>query len=170
MALGLLTDRLAEDGIEPILVGGAALALYTAGGYTTADVDLALPSSSEVEAAFAELGFRKVGRHWQREDLDLLFEAPAPEGLPGEEAPRLELEVEGLRVVVIGLEDLLLDRLRAWVHWRSEEDGRWSRRLVDLHRERIDWRYLEGKIDEDPDEARALRELRGPSEPGSSDS
>jgi hypothetical protein len=34
-ALGLLTERLAEAGIEPILVGGTALAFYTAGGYAT---------------------------------------------------------------------------------------------------------------------------------------
>lgn len=34
----------------------------------------------------------------------------------GEDAPRTEVEVDGLRVVVLGVEDLLIDRLRAWVH------------------------------------------------------
>lgn len=160
VALGLLTERLAEDGIEPILVGGAALALYTAGGYATSDVDLALPVSAAVEAAFAELGFRKSGRHWERADLDLLFEAPAPAGLPGEDAPRLEVEVDGLRVVVVGIEDLLIDRLRAWVHWQSDEDGRWARRLVELHRGRMDWGYLEGKVAGDEAERAGLAELR----------
>lgn len=60
------------------------------------------------------------------DDLDLLFEAPAPAGLPGEDAPRTEVEVDGLRVVIIGVEDLLIDRLRAWVHWKSAEDERWT--------------------------------------------
>lgn len=56
VALALVTDRLAEDGIEPILVGGAALELYTSGGYATGDVDLALPLAPEVDRAFADLG------------------------------------------------------------------------------------------------------------------
>lgn len=159
LALGLLTDRLAEDDIEPILVGGAALELYTAGGYATKDVDLALPNSPEVDRAFAELGFDKEGRYWYREDLDLLFEAPAPAGLPGETAPRTVLEIEGLRVVVVGVEDLLVDRIRAWVHWRSDEDGRWARRLALLYAEELDWEYVRRRTKGEPLEREAFEEL-----------
>lgn len=160
IALGLLTDRLAEIAIEPILVGGAALELYTAGGYATGDVDLALPNIPEVDAAFASLGFSKQGRFWVRPELDLYFEAPAPAGLPGEDAPRTEIEIEGLRVVVIGLEDLLLDRLRAAVHWRSEEDRRWARRLALLHAESLDWRYVSERAAADAGERALVAELR----------
>ncbi len=77
-ALGVLTERLAEEGVEPILVGGLALEFYTAGGYSTGDVDLALPRSPAVDAAFADLGFAREGRFWIRPELDLFFEAPAP--------------------------------------------------------------------------------------------
>ena len=156
LALGLLTRELAPLGIEPILVGGAALEFYTAGGYATYDVDLALPSGSDVDAAFARLGFEKEGRFWRHAVFDLLFEAPAPAGLPGEDAMRTEVDVEGLRVVVIGIEDLLIDRLRAWVHWRSEEDGRWTRRLAGLHGDRLDWGYLRNRTRQIPEEAAAL--------------
>jgi hypothetical protein len=156
LALGLLTDRLAAEGIEPILVGGAALDFYTAGGYTTGDVDLALPRGPAVDAAFSELGFRPQGRFWVREDLDLLFEAPAPAGLPGETAARTIVELDGLRIVVIGIEDLLLDRLRAAVHWRSDEDRRWARRLALLHAERLDRAYLAAKVAAEPAERAAL--------------
>ena len=159
VALGLLARRLEADRIEPILVGGAALEFYTAGGYATKDVDLALPSGPEVDTAFADLGFEKEGRFWYRSDLDLLFEAPAPAGLPGEDAPRTVIGVDGLRIVIVGIEDLLMDRLRAWVHWRSDEDGRWTRRLALLHRERIDWHYLRRCTAPVPDEARALEEI-----------
>jgi len=156
LALGLVADRLAEEGIEPILVGGAAMEFYTAGGYSTGDVDLALPLGPPVDRAFAELGFRKQGRFWVREDLDLLFEAPAPAGLPGETAPRTVVELEGLRIVVIGVEDLLLDRLRAAVHWRSEEDQRWARRLGLLYADRLDRAYLREKTAAQPAESAAL--------------
>lgn len=160
VALALAADRLAEDGFEPILVGGAALEVYTAGGYATGDVDLALPTAPEVDRAFADLGFRKQGRFWLRDDLDLVFEAPAPAGLPGETAPRTVLSVEGLRVVVIGIEDLLLDRVRGAVHWRSDEDRRWARRLALLHGERIDWRYLAEKTAENRGERAEIGKLR----------
>ena len=156
IALGLLAKQLAPHGIEPILVGGGALEFYTAGGYATKDMDLALPVAPEVDAAFAALGFEKEGRYWYRSDLDLLFEAPAPAGLPGEDAPRTEVEVDGLRVVIIGIEDLLIDRLRAWVHWNSDEDGRWTRRLALLYPDRIDWLYVRERTGKIPEEAAAL--------------
>ena len=159
-ALGALTERLAADGVEPILVGGFALSFYTAGGYSTSDVDLALPNTPEVDAAFADLGFEKDGRFWIRPELDLYFEAPAPPGLPGEDAPRTRLEIDGLPVVVIGREDLLLDRLRAWVHWTSAEDERWCRRLVAMYASRLDWTYLAAKVEGDAGERTALDDLR----------
>lgn len=159
LALGLLARELAPLDIEPILVGGAALEFYTAGGYATYDVDLALPGGPDVDAAFARLGFEKEGRFWRHAGLDLLFEAPAPAGLPGEHAERTEVEVEGLRIVVIGVEDLLIDRLRAWVHWRSEEDGRWTRRLAGLHGDQLDWGYLRERTRQIPEEAAALQSL-----------
>ena len=166
LALGLLTARLAPSGIEPILVGGGALEFYTAGGYATHDMDLALPHGPDVDAAFAEMGFRKEGRFWYHADLDLLFEAPAPAGLPGEDAPRTEVELDGLRVVILGVEDLLIDRLRAWVHRKSEEDGRWARRLAHLYAQRLDWRCLQERTSATPEEAEALqqveREVRRP--------
>lgn len=140
-------------------MGGAALEFYTAGGYATGDIDLALPSGKDVDAAFADMGFRKEGRFWLHDDLDLLFEAPAPAGLPGEDAPRTEVEVDGLRVVIIGVEDLLIDRLRAWVHWKSAEDERWTRRLARLYADRIDWSYLRGRTGDTPEEAAALRDV-----------
>jgi hypothetical protein len=160
VALGLVTDRLREDGLEPILVGGAALEFYTAGGYSTGDVDLALPSCAEADAAFASLGFAKEGRYWVRDDLDLLFEAPAPGGLPGETAPRTRVEIDGLEIVILGIEDLLLDRLRGSVHWQSDEDGRWARRLALLYADRLDWAYLQEKTAGEPGEPEALAKLR----------
>jgi hypothetical protein len=159
VALGLLTDRLAPAGITPILVGGFALELYTSGGYGTKDVDLALPLVPEVDDAFAELGFSKEGRYWYREDLDLLFEAPAPADLPGEDAPRTEIRIDGLRVVVLGVADLLLDRLRGWVHWQSLEDRRWAGRLAQLYADELDWSYLRAKTAREPAEAAGLAAL-----------
>ncbi len=159
VALGALTALLAKDGIEPILVGGCALEVYTDGGYTTGDVDLALGSGPEVDNAYTCLGFEKHGRFWIREELELVFESPAPPGLPGETAPRTILDVDGLRVVVLGVEDLLLDRLRAWVHWKGDEDGRWASRLVAIYAGDLDWAYLRERVRSDDAESAALKRL-----------
>lgn len=159
IALGFLTKALAPHGIEPILVGGGAMEFYTAGGYATSDVDVALPACPEVDAAFADLGFAKEGRYWVREDLDLLFEAPAPAGLPGENAARTEIEIGDLRIVVIGIEDLLLDRVRGWVHWQSSEDERWARRLAFLYADRLDWQYLRDRTKQVAEEVDAVAQL-----------
>lgn len=160
IALGVVSDRLRLDGLEPILVGGPAVEFYTAGGYATKDIDLALPHGPKTDAAFAELGFAKEGRYWYRDDLDLLFGAAAPAGLPGETAPRTEISVDGLKVVIIGVEDLIIDRLRMWVHGNSPEDGRWASRLVQLYATEVDWNYLESTVAPFPRDAAALAELR----------
>ncbi len=160
VALAILSERLRQDDLEPILVGGAAVEFYTAGGYATKDLALALPHCPEVDKAFADLGFTKEGRYWYREDLDLLFEAPAKAGLPGETAPRKRVLVDGMEVVILGIEDLIIDRLRVWVHGQSDEDGRWARRLVLLYSEELDWGYLEEKTAPYAEEKVALAELK----------
>ncbi|MBM3271613.1 MAG: hypothetical protein FJZ01_28590 [Candidatus Sericytochromatia bacterium] len=160
VALGIVSDRLREIGLEPILVGGGALEYYTAGGHATGDVDLALPHGEDVDRAFADLGFAKEGRFWIRDDLELYFEAPAPAGLPGEDAPRTVVEVDGMKVVIIGLEDLLMDRVRAWVHWNSAEDYRWSVHLAAVYADRLDWDYLASRASDNPEERAALQRLR----------
>ena len=39
-------------------------------------------------------------------------------------------------------EDLIMDRLRGYVHWQSMSDGEWAGRLIALHEASIGWEYL----------------------------
>ena len=129
-------------------------------------MDLALPAAPEVDFAFAALGFEKEGRYWYHAEFDLLFEAPAPAGLPGEDAPRTVVEIDGLRVVITGIEDLLIDGLRAWVHRKSDEDGRWTRRLALLYPDRIDWGNVRQRTSGISEDADALSRLEREVRPG----
>ncbi len=109
------------DDPKPILVGGAAVELYTGGAYTTGDLDFVGSVPATVAKALAEAGFERRGRHWIHDPGQIFLEFPAS-GLDwGEEA--ITLEVEGERIVVVEPEALVADRLAAWQVWESPQDG-----------------------------------------------
>jgi hypothetical protein len=139
--LGVITSALSPYGVRPILIGGGAVEYYTFGGYTTRDTDLAVADHQRLDEILGRLGFRRLGRFWMRDDLDSVIEAPAG-ALAGEEAPLTAVEVDGLTAFVLGVEDLVIDRLNGFVHWHWRADGRWAERLIALHGADMDWAYL----------------------------
>lgn len=141
-ALSLVSAAFRPLGHELVLVGGAALEFYTRGGYATKDLDVALPTGPDVDAVFDALGFEKEGRYWFRGDLGLLIEAPAAPGVPDAVSTFTDLEIGNRRLRILGVGDVLLDRVRAALHWESDEDARWATRLSRLHREAIPWDAL----------------------------
>ena len=143
----LLTRALEPRGIRPIVVGGNALEFYTLGGYATGDLDLIVGAVEPVALLLQRWGFERAGRHWYSESLDLAVEIPGG-SLAGDLARLTVVEVEGLAAYVIGVEDLVIDRLNAYVHWRSEEDGRWAQELLILHETTVDWDYLTARARE----------------------
>jgi len=141
---GLITGRLVEKGKPaPVLIGGLALSYYTREVYFTADIDLAYADREALDEVLRELGFVRKGRYWVHPGLDIAVEAPAS-GLAGEEAQRETVELEGgLSCVVIGLEDLIIDRMNACKHWKSETDCEMTELLIARYGREIDWDYLE---------------------------
>jgi len=146
--IGMLTRELEKKGIKPILVGGNALELYSLGGYATADVDLVCRDSKAVGEFLEKLGFRKEGRFWISEELDMAIEVPDIT-LAGSMDKVEVFEIEGYNVYVIGKEDLIVDRLNACVFWKSKEDCRWVKELILLYYDRIDWEYLKKRCEEE---------------------
>jgi hypothetical protein len=142
--LGVITEALKADGIRPILIGGCALEYYTFGGYATRDIDVVVSDYQRLGEVMDELGFERRGRYWLRSDLEILLEAPAAD-LAGETAPLTVVELDDLMCYIIGVEDLIIDRLNGYVHWGWEDDRRWVGRLLVLHADTVDWAYLEGR-------------------------
>jgi hypothetical protein len=162
LVAGLITRVLEDRGKPaPVLVGGLALSYYTREVYFTADIDLAYVDGDALDAALRDLDFVKKGRYWVHEGLDMAVEAPAS-SLAGEDAPRETVEMEGgLRCVVIGLEDLIIDRMNACKHRRSEVDCEMAELLIAHYREELDWDYLERRAAlPENDILAALRTLR----------
>jgi len=60
---GAISAGFEERGISAVLVGGTVVEFYTAGEYSTADIDMILPplGSKEIGAIMEELGFVRAG-------------------------------------------------------------------------------------------------------------
>lgn len=121
--VGLITKLLEEKGKEaPILIGGCALSYYSREVYFTSDIDLAYTIREALDEIMREIGFQKRGRYWINEELKMAVEAPASQ-LGEEQAPVEIVEVgEGIQWILIGIEDLIIDRMNACKHWKSEID------------------------------------------------
>lgn len=143
--------------MRPIVVGGHAVEFYTLGGYATGDIDITVADSKELDRILTAMGFSREGRHWYSEELDIAIEAPAVT-LAGDTARVSEVEVDGLTVYIIGIEDIIIDRLNALVHWKSERDGEWAEEMLAIHRDRIDLEYLMKRAREE-DTHKALLEM-----------
>jgi hypothetical protein len=139
---GLFPDR----GAAPVLVGEAAVELYTLGAYTTGDVDLVGSVTPEVARALAGAGFERHGRHWIQEHAQVFVEFPGAAIGPNEEA--MWLDFEGHMVRIISAEDLLVDRLGAWEYWQSSVDGLNALMVWRARRESMDIERLERRVSE----------------------
>jgi hypothetical protein len=82
-ALAAWVQGLFEKGSEPILVGYAAVELYTRGAYTSGDLDPVGTLSPAARKALVDAGFRRQGRHWVHEEGQVFLEFPSSTLLEG---------------------------------------------------------------------------------------
>jgi predicted nucleotidyltransferase len=143
--LGLINKYLNKFNSEIIILGGFAAQFYTAGEYLTTDIDLACENRVILKEIFNALNFEKVGRHYFSDELNLAIEIPTSSISENQQERLQTIEIEGYKVLILGIEDLIIDRLNAFTHWQSLEDGRIAKELLLLHYEKIDWDYLENR-------------------------
>lgn len=145
--MALVSERLV--GLKPVVVGGFALEFYSTGGYRTSDIDALYLHPQEVGALLETLGFRRVNRHWVSEAFDLQIEFPGHAIEQRAVARLTTVRVDGKDVTLIGVEDLILDRLNGFIHFGSTDDRNWARELCAMYRGRIDLDYLKREAVED---------------------
>jgi hypothetical protein len=146
LMVGLLTQLLKRANKQaPVIIGGCALSYYSREVYFTSDIDLAYADREALDTALKSIGFEKEGRYWVNERLKVVIEAPAS-ALPRQDSPLEVVELsEGLQCSIIGIEDLVIDRLNAFKHWKSEIDGEMVELLLRRYKNDFDWSYLEKK-------------------------
>ena len=110
--------------------------LYTGGAYRTGDLDFVGTVTNEVAKKLKQAGFERQGRHWIHRGYRLLIETPDRNLDSGNTVATIRLGTTS--VAVIGLEELIVDRLAAWQFWQSEIDGYNAWRLWSSREQRID--------------------------------
>ncbi|MBZ0115191.1 MAG: hypothetical protein K8J08_22235, partial [Thermoanaerobaculia bacterium] len=100
---------------------GGAVELYSGGAYRTDDLDFVGTIGRNATQQLLAHGFRREGRHWIHEEHQIFLEFPSAVLAQGETAARIDFG--NCSVLVIGLEELIVDRLAAWWFWRSDIDG-----------------------------------------------
>lgn len=168
MFLALLNRELESRGSRPtFLVGGFAVEIYTAGNYTSGDVDIKGPQEA-IESLLLEVGFQKFDKsNYGDEELGIyvqwLGEGPHPPFECRERAIDVSLGDPDLRVRMICYEDLMIDRMCQTKYWGNPDGVLWARAIaesLELAGQKLDWTYLEARArDEDiSDVLSALRD------------
>lgn len=143
----VISDALATAQLDTVLVGGAAVAFYTNGDYTTNDIDVVAPSSDQLPEIMHMLGFERIGKDHINRDLNIYVEFPGEKLGPTEEF--INLKIDGTVLKIVSIEDLIIDRLCAYKFWRSEIDGVNALRMITLgigSRKRIEERASEEDV------------------------
>jgi len=148
LTVALISKLLKEQGKEPpIIIGELALSYYSREVYFTADIDLAYADRDALHGVLSEIDFEKKGRYWVNEDLKIAVEVPV--GVLADEDSPLEIVDLGtdLQCQIIGIEDLMIDRLNACKHGKSEIDCEMAELLIMRYGKELDWTYLEKKAE-----------------------
>lgn len=140
----LLTEYFEEDDIKPIIVGGLSVEIYTRWNYTTHDIHLISDGHDQFDLLLTkELGFKKEGRSWYHEKLELSIEIPA-NFLEGNKDKVIQVELaSGRSIYVIGIEDIIIHRLESALVSQPEnpdwtDDYEWAERMFKIHKSDID--------------------------------
>ncbi|MDD3726325.1 MAG: DUF6036 family nucleotidyltransferase [Candidatus Ratteibacteria bacterium] len=142
---GILTKYLKKEDIKPIIVGGNAVEFYTMGYYSTADIDIIADGYEIIGKVLETWGFKKEGRHWYNEEFEIAIEIPASTLDEDAYDNVTEVEIDNVNVFIIGVEDLIIDRLNAYKWWKSLGDREWAKRLLKLKKNEIRFDYIEKK-------------------------
>lgn len=132
--VGWLGGRLRAQGAPPAFaVGGAVVEAFTFANYQTRDIDLK-GRRAPIADALAQLGFRNLppGSVWSHPVLDLHVDWRG-EGVDASiENPALLTDIPTPLgpATVIGVEDIILDRLLASVAYRDADSRLWAREML----------------------------------------
>jgi len=121
----LVNERLKENEIDTLLVGGACVSVYTENRYMSYDLDFVTYASiKEIAQVLKELGFKREGsRHFIRKDCPLFIEFIPPPAAIGDEPVKKTASIKTKvgTVTLLSPTDCVKDRLAAFFHWNDPQ-------------------------------------------------
>ena len=142
--MSLLTRETELKKTKPIVVGGSAVDFYTNGVFQSNDIDLVGNRKIIGDILESTFGFKRSGRHWINEQIGIFIEVPG-DSLAGSKDKITTMTVEGLKLYIIGVEDLIIDRLAACKEWKSDMDCKQAHYLLRYYQSMVDFEYLTKK-------------------------
>ncbi|MBU4139638.1 MAG: hypothetical protein KJ729_06850, partial [Euryarchaeota archaeon] len=101
--------------------------------------------SSPNTKLFDSIGFSKTGRHWfYTKDIGIEIVGSSAEGRRVNEVLH-----EGKLIRIISIEYLIVDRLNACKHWKSQYDCEQAQVLEGAYRDKLDMEYLKKRMKEE---------------------
>ncbi|WP_225744993.1 hypothetical protein [Marinilactibacillus sp. Marseille-P9653] len=140
-----------------VLVGGLSAEIYTAGDYTTLDIDVLLSDDRVFSEVMDMLEFVKEGKSWYRDDINISIEVPSGPFAGNYDRRRQIKTAEEYIINIQSPEDIFADRVRAYVNWDEENHIKTLTTLWKLHE--LDTLYIESNL-ETPEEREFLEDFQ----------
>ena len=138
--IAFLTEKLKEEGVDAILVGGEAIDLYTAGNFATSDIDLLVTNRAVTEKLLNKFGFGKEANGlWFNKDLNIVIQV-IPEPYSGDPARLRKFRIKDFELRVAAPEDLIANRL--YSKSNPQRDSEQAIALLKIFADSIDNTYL----------------------------
>ncbi|WGG47667.1 hypothetical protein [Rossellomorea sp. DA94] len=138
----IITSLLEQEGIQPIVVGGFSVDIYTQNEYATRDIDFVSDGYHIISDILTKLEFVKDGRHFYHKEIEVAIEIP-DNYLAGDESKIIRLQIsKDTHINIISIEDIIMDRLRSHCLNNNEEDELWGFRLLTANINRLDIPYM----------------------------
>jgi hypothetical protein len=139
LLLGYVSSQLERKKQSVFLVGEQAVETYTAGQFPRGDIDVTTSDSTTIQKVLKSLGFVEIGMIWLNKKLGVAFHIV---GYFAPEKPRT-IRVGPYEVRIVGVEELILDRLSAAKFWNIPADYEKANVLYDNFKKQIDMDYLQ---------------------------
>ncbi len=147
--VALITESLKKLEVKAVIVGGQAVEFYTSGGYTTMDIDIICEESiKNIDSVLSHLGFKREGKYWTLKDNNIAIEVPSG-SLAGSWNKVNEVQIEGMKAYIIGIEDIIIDRLNRYKYWNVKKDKEWIMSMIYVNFEEIDKDYILKKAEKE---------------------
>jgi len=119
-------SHLQKHGIEVVLTGGGCVEIYSAGKYSSFDLDFIenVPvGGRKLGKVLKEIQFSRKDRYFKHPDTEFFLEFPVGPLTVGSEQPFeiSVLEYETGKLTALSPTDCVKDRLAAYYHWNDRE-------------------------------------------------